>query len=241
MPASGIKTFIFPVDSIVRTALRRVGGEWTNAEEQSLARDELNLLMYELINKDAPLGSIKEFSVSVGTSDGSFNVENGTVGVLDMICRTPMIVSAGTSSTEYSSTEYTDINMARMSFQEFHTISRKQISNRPTSFTTTVSAQQLKIHIWPINDTVPRQLVFYGIVQPDTVTRSTQELDIMNRYIPAVTEGLAYRLGKGRKGISTERLQLIEKDYKEYLQAAFDADKERTSFFGRPVIRSGLN
>jgi hypothetical protein len=59
----------------------------------------------------------------------------------------------------------------------------------------------------------------------------------MNRYIPAVIEGLAYRLGKGRKGISTERLALIKGDYKELLQEAFDGDRERTSFFARPVIR----
>jgi len=194
MATSGTKSFNFPVDNIIRTAIRRVGGEWTNAEEQSLARDELNLLLLELINKDAPLGSIKEFSVSVGTSDGSFNLENGTIGVLDMLCRTSNVVSVGTSSTEYGN-GYTDINMARMSFQEFHTISDKQKSDRPTQFTTTVSAQELKIQIWPINNEVPRTLVFYAIVQPDTVTRSTQELDLMNRYIPAVTEGLAYRMG----------------------------------------------
>lgn len=238
MVTSGTKSFNFPVDNIIRTALKRVGGEWTNAEEQSLARDELNLLLLELINKDAPLGSIKEFSVSVGTSDGEFNVENGTIGVLDMLCRTSNVVSVGTSSTEYGGS-YTDINMARMSFIEFHQISDKQKSSRPTSFTTTVSAQQLKIHVWPINDTTPRRLVYYGIVQPDTVTRSAHELDLMNRYIPAVTEGLAYRLGKGRKGISTERLMMLKNDYKESLQEAFDADKERTSFFARPVIRRG--
>jgi hypothetical protein len=236
MATSGSKSFAFPVDNIIRTAIRRVGGEWTNAEEQSLARDELNLLMLELINKDAPLGSIKEFSVSVGTSDGSFDVENGTIGVLDMLCRTSNVVSVGTSSTEYGGS-YTDINMARMSFLEFHSISDKQKSSRPTQFSTTVSAQQLKIQVWPINDTTPRRLVYYAIVQPDVVTRGTQDLDIMNRYIPAVTEGLAYRLGKGRKGISSERLQLLNMDYKEKLQEAFDADRERTSFFAVPMIR----
>lgn len=238
MATSGSKSFIFPVDNIIRTSLRRVGGEWTNAEEQSLARDELNLLMLELINKNAPLGSIKEFSVSVGTSDGSFNVENGTIGILDVLVRTSNVVSVGTSSTEYGN-GYTDIPMARMSFLEFHTINDKQKSSRPTNFTTTVSAQELKLQIWPINDTTPRRLVYYAIVQPDVVTRSTQDLDIMNRFIPAVTEGLAYRLGKGRKGVSTERLMLLDKDYKEKLQEAFDADGERTSFFARPVIRKG--
>lgn len=59
MATSGIKTFYFPVVDIIKTALGRVGGEWTNAEEQQRARDELNLLMYELINNDAPLGTIK--------------------------------------------------------------------------------------------------------------------------------------------------------------------------------------
>jgi len=236
MATSGSKSFVFPVDNIIRTAIRRVGGEWTNAEEQSLARDELNLLMLELINKDAPLGSIKEFSVSVGTSDGSFAVENGTIGILDMLCRTSNVVSVGTSSSQYGN-GYIDINMARMSFLEFHTIADKNKSSRPTSFTTTVSAQQLKIQVWPINDTTPRSLVYYAIVQPDVVTRGSQDLDIMNRYIPAVTEGLAYRLGKGRKGISSERLQMLNMDYKEKLQEAFDADRERTSVFLRPIIR----
>jgi hypothetical protein len=236
MATSGTKNFVFPVDNIVRTALNRVGGEWTSAEEQSLARDELNLLMFELINRDAPLGTIKEYSVSVGTSDGEFTVENGVIGILDMLCRTSTVVSVGTSASEYGN-GYQDIPMARYSFLEFHQINDKNKSSRPTSFTTEVSAQQMKIKIWPINDTTPRRLVYYGITQPDVVTRSAQELDLMNRYIPAVIEGLAYRLGKGRKGISTERLALIKGDYKELLQEAFDGDRERTSFFARPVIR----
>lgn len=239
MATSGSKTFVFPVDNIIRTAIRRVGGEWTNAEEQSLARDELNLLMFELINKDAPLGSVKEYSVSVGTSDGLFKIENGAVGILDAVVRTPTVVSVGTSSTEYSSTEYRDVAMGRMSFQEFHLISDKQKSSRPTSFTTEVSSQELILKIWPINDTVPRQIMYYAIVQPDVVTRSVQELDLMNRYIPAVIEGLAYRLGKGRKGVSTEKLMVIKKDYDELLRSAFDSDRERPSFFGRPQIRKG--
>jgi hypothetical protein len=239
MATSGSKTFFFPVDNIIRTAMQRVGGEWTNAQEQSLARDELNLLMFELINKDAPLGSIKELSVSVGTSDGSFLIENGTIGILDAIVRTPTVVSTGTSSTEYSATEYRDMQMGRMSFQEFHAINDKQKSSRPTSFTTEVSGQELTLKIWPINDTVPRSIRYFAIVQPDVVTRSTQELDIMNRYVPAVIEGLAYRLGKGRKGVSTERLNTLKMDYKELLQEAFDADRERTAVYFRPAIRKG--
>lgn len=239
MPTSGTKTFIFPVDNIIRTAIGRVGGEWTNAEEQSRARDELNLLLHELINKDAPLGSIKEFSVSVGTSDGTFSIENGTVGILSAIIRTPQVVSVGTSSTEYSTTQFQDIGMARMSFQEYFVINDKQKSSRPTQFTTEVSSQELKLKIWPINDTVPRSIRYYAIVQPDTVTRSTQEIDLMNRYIPAVIEGLAYRLGKGRKGVSTERLSVLKNDYKELLQEAFDADRERPGVFFRPAIRKG--
>ena len=239
MATSGTKSFVFPVDNIVRTALQRVGGEWTNAQEQSLARDELNLLMFELINRDAPLGSIKEYTVSVGTSDGTFSIENGTLGILDAILRTPSRVSSGTSANEYSATEYRDIPMARMSFMEFHTINDKQKSNRPTSFTTEVSSQELILKIWPINDTTPRSIRYLAIVQPDTVTRSTQELDLMNRYVPAVIEGLAYRLGKGRKGVSSERLALLKNDYKELLQEANDADRERTAVFFRPVIRKG--
>lgn len=236
MATSGTKSFVFPVDNIVRTALNRVGGEWTSAEEQSLARDELNLLMFELINRDAPLGTVKEYSVSVGTSDSEFAVENGVIGILDMLCRTSTLVSVGVSANEYGN-GYQDIPMARYSFLEFHQINDKGKSSRPTSFTTEVSAQQMKIKIWPINDTTPRRLVYFGITQPDTVTRSAQDLDLMNRYIPAVIEGLAYRLGKGRKGISSERLMMIKNDYKELLQEAFDGDRERTSFFARPVIR----
>jgi hypothetical protein len=232
MATSGSKSLAFPVDNIIRTALNRVGGEWTNSQEQSIARDELNMLMLELINKDAPLGSIKEFTVSVGTSDGSFPIENGTIGVLDCLVRTSAVTSVGTSSSDYDG-DPQDIPMARMSFLEFHSITNKNKAGRPTTFTTTVSAQQLKLSIWPINDTTPRTLVYYAIVQPDVVTRSAQDLDIMNRYVPAVIEGLAYRLGKGRKGISTERLMMLKNDYKESLQEAFDADRERASTFFR--------
>jgi hypothetical protein len=192
--------------------------------------------MLELINKDVPLGSIKEYSVSVGTSEGTFPVENGTIGILDLLCRTSNVVSVGAVATEYGN-GYTDVNMSRLSFLEYHTIADKQKSGRPTQFTTEVSGQELNIKVWPINNTTPRHFIYYALVQPDVVTRSTQDLDIMNRFVPAIIEGLAYRLGTGRKGVSTERLGLLKMEYKEKLQEAFDADKERVSAFFVPVIR----
>lgn len=221
MATSGSKVFNFPVDSIIRDSLRKVGGEWTNADEQSTARDSLNLVMLDLLNREAPLGSIKDFTVSVGTSDGTFNVENGTLGVLNA----------------YITTSGRDITMGRVSFIEYKAFNDKNLSARPTTFTTEVSAQQLQIKIWPINDTTSRSITYTAIVQPDVVTRSSQQLDIMNRYLPAVTAGLAYELGLKRKGIATERLQILKGDFEEKLTRAFDADRERSSVFARPVIR----
>ena len=225
MATSGSKVFNFPVDSIIRESIRKVGGEWTNADEQSAARDSLNLVMLDLLNREAPLGSIKDFTVSVGTSDGTFAVENGTLGVLNA----------------YITTSSKDVTLGRMSFIEYRQFNDKEVSKKPTSFTTEVSAQQLKIKLWPINDTTPRSLTYTAIVQPDVVTRNTQELDIMNRYLPAVTAGLAYEIGLKRKGIATERLTILKQDFEEKLQRAFDADKERSSVFVRPRIRKSYN
>lgn len=223
MATSGSKVFNFPVDSIIRDSIRKVGGEWTNADEQSAARDSLNLVMLDLLNREAPLGSIKDFTVSVGTSDAQFNVENGTLGVLNA----------------YITTSAKDITLGRVGLIEFKAFNDKEVSSRPTTFTTEVSAQQLKIKIWPINNTVQRTLTYTAIVQPDVVTRNTQDLDIMNRYLPAVTAGLAYEIGLKRKGIATERLQILKGDFEEKLQRAFDADKERASVFIRPRLRRG--
>lgn len=236
MATSGSKNFVFPVDSIIRKAIRRVGGEWSNAEEQGHARDSLNFIMLDLINKDAPLGSIKEFSVSVGTSAGQFSVENGTIGVLDMICRTSGITSVGTSSTDYDGPAQ-DLPMGRMSFLEYHQIVDKDKSGRPTQFTTEVSAQEIKIKVWPINDTTPRHLVYYAIVQPDVVMRSTEDLDLMQRYIPAVTEKLAYELGKDRRNMSSERLNMIKKDADDLFDRALTGDRERVTFRMVPSLR----
>lgn len=221
MATSGSKSFSFPVDNIIREAIRKVGGEWSNAEEQSNARDSLNLVMLDLMNREAPLGSIKEFTVSVGTSDGRFDVENGTLGVLNV----------------YITTSGRDLQLGRYSFIEYQGISDKQKSSRPTTFTTEVSAQQLSIKVWPINNTVQRTLTYTAIVQPDVVTRNAQDLDVMNRYLPAVTSQLAYELSLKRKNIPPERSQLLQADAEAKLMRAFDADKERASVFARPRLR----
>lgn len=225
MATSGSKSFNFPVDSIIRESIRKVGGEWTNADEQSAARDSLNLVMLDLLNREAPLGSIKDFTVSVGTSDGTFLVENGTLGVLNA----------------FITTSSKDITLGRVGLVEFRQFNDKNLSKKPTTYVTEVSAQQLKIKIWPINDTTPRSLTYTAIVQPDVVSRNTQDLDIMTRYFPAVVAGLAYEIGLKRKGIATERLQILKGDFEEKLQRAFDADKERSSVFVRPRVPKSHN
>lgn len=222
MATSGSKSFSFPVDNIIRESIRKVGGEWTNAEEQGAARDSLNLIMLDLMNREAPLGSIKEFTVSVGTSDAEFDVENGTLGILNA----------------YITASARDLTLGKYSFIEFQAINDKQRAGRPTTYTTEVSAQQLKIKIWPINDTtIGRTITYSAIVQPDVVVRSTEQLDIMNRYLPAVTAGLAYELSLKRKNIPPERTQLLKMDYEEKLMRAFDADRERAAVYVRPRLR----
>ena len=55
--------------------------------------------------------------------------------------------------------------------------------------------------------------------------------------LPALTAGLAYKMAIKRPGIDINRIQMLKGIYDEVFLSAFDADRERASFFARPSFR----
>ena len=215
------KTITFPVDEIIRKALARIGGEFSSEDEQSSARESLNLLLMDLTTRNAPLGTLKEYSVSVGTSDGSFSTERGVIGVMDVRVETS---GKSTPLNSFGIFEYNKLN------------DRNQ-SGRPSQYTVVTSLDNLEIRTYPINNTTHRTLSYWAIVRPDTVLNSRQSLDISPIYYPAIIAGLAYHMSFERRNIDINYRQSLKMEYEETLQRALDFERERTSIYIRPNIR----
>jgi hypothetical protein len=215
------KAISFPVDDIIRKALARVGGEFSSEDEQSSARESLNLLLMDLTTRNAPLGSLKEYSVSVGTSDGSFSTELGVIGVLDV-----RIETSGKSTPLQS-----------FGIFEYNKLNDRSLSGKPSQYTVVTSLDNLEIRTYPINNTTHRTLSYWGIVRPDTITNSRQSLDLNPIYYPAIIAGLAYHMSFERRNIDLNYRQTLKQEYEETLQRALDFERERTSIYVRPYIR----
>jgi hypothetical protein len=215
------KTINFPVDDIIRKALARIGGEFSSEDEQASARESLNLLLLDLTARNTPLGTLQEFSVSVGTSDGSFTVQNGTQGILDV-----RVETSGRSTP-----------LSPMSILEYNKLNDRNKSGKPSQYVVVTSLDSLDIRTYPINDTTHRTLSFWGIVRPDTILNSRQSLDLSPIYYPAIIAGLAYHMSFERRNIDLNYRQTLKQEYEETLQRALDFERERVSIYIRPHIR----
>ena len=229
MPSSGTKTFTFPIDDLVQEALQRVGGEWSSAEEQRSARLSLNLLLEDLHNRDIPLFSIQQKTVSLAVSTNTYTLGAGVMGVIG----NALVKASGAQGNERS--------LSRYSFLEFNNIPDKtRLSDSVNSFTVLVSAQDtVKLQIYPTPTTTgaTQNILYYGITRPDTVNSNRETLDASRKYFPAICAGLAFFMSFKRQNISPEYRQQLEAEYEKQLQRAFENDRERVSFFAVPHVR----
>jgi hypothetical protein len=225
MATSGLVQWNLNVDEIVEAAFKKVGGEITSAHEAQDARRTLMFILYDLINRGVPLANIKEKSIEVPSSVRDVTLPTSVMDVLEGVIRTS--TSAGS---------FTDLPMDRKSFREYLAIPTKDQTSRPTLFATERQRDNVNVRLWPTNDETSRFFVYYAITRPDDINTARENVDLPQRYLPALVDYLAYELSLNRRTIPEDYRQRLKNDYEEKLARAFGEDRERTSYFLVPKL-----
>tara|TARA_R110002020_G_scaffold35763_1_gene107856 strand:- start:433 stop:1107 length:675 start_codon:yes stop_codon:yes gene_type:complete len=221
MATSGTYNFTLDIDEVIQEATEMIGGEQTLGHEPQSARRSINLMLNDWQNRGVLLWKIYTTAVTVSTSVTSYDLSSSTTDALQVNLRR----------------DSTDIELQRISFEEYLNVPNKSQTGRPTQYTVKRDLANPTIHIYPVPDNTTDILKIEAIRQVEDVNKSAeQNADAPVRFLPALTCGLSYYLSMKRNNIPMDRIQMLKANYEEKLLMALEEDRERASLLLKPKL-----
>jgi hypothetical protein len=221
MATSGTYSFSMDIDEVIQEAMEMIGGEATLGEEPRSARRSINLLLQDWQNRGIQLWTIGTTAVTVTTSVTSYTLGAENIDVLEAV-----VNRSGT-----------DIQLERISMEEYMKVPRKGQTGRPTQFAVRRGRDTATVYLWPIPENSTDTIKFEVVRYIQDVSRSSQTADVSRRFLPCLTAGTAYFMSMKRPGVDAGRIQMLKQEYEERLLRAQEEDKERASIYMRPRLR----
>lgn len=216
MALSDSKTFELDVNDYVEEAFERCGLEVRTGYDLKTAKRSLNLMLAEWANRGLNQWTIKQTTQALVAGDAEYSLGPETIDVLSVALR-----RGGT-----------DLNMERISRDEYLNIPNKSTEARPTQF---FLDRQLNpnLKVWPTPENSTDILVFDRLVRMDDASNYTNTLEIPFRFYPCLAAGLAYYISIKR---APDRIQILKAVYEEELDRAMTEDRDRASFNVSPSL-----
>ena len=214
MSTSGTYNFSMDIDEVIQEALEMIGGEQTLGNDPKSARRSINLLLQDWQNRGILLWSTNTTVVDVSASVTAYSLSSNMVDAMEVV--------VNLSST--------DIQLDRLSMEEYLKIPRKSQTGRPTQYAIRRGRSNPELYLWPVPDNDDYSLKIEKIKYLQDVNKSAGQIaDVSRRFLPCMTAGVAYFMSLKRAGIDGNRIMFIKQEYEERLARAMDEDRERTS------------
>jgi len=217
MATSGTNTFNvdFYVDEIIEEAYELAGGQPQTGYDGRSARRSLNLLLTDWQNRGVLLWGTDLQTLALTYNQATETLDASTVDVLDGYMR--------------ASNEGNDLQMTRVSYEEYEGIVDKTTTGRPVQFATLRGENTVSVYFWPVPDnTQTYTFRYYRVRRLYDITKSAiQNADVPFRFLPCLINGLAYYLSMKRPNTPADRIMMLKANYEETFMSAFEADKQR--------------
>ena len=212
MATSGTTAFDLSIDDLVEEAFERCGIRMTAGYQLNSARRSLNLLFLDWANRGLNLWTIEQDTKALTAADASVSLGADTVNVLSAVIRT----GSGTSQQ--------DVNIQRISRQEYLNLPNKNTQGRPSQFYVERSNTPTA-YLYPAADG-NYTLVYYRIRRIEDAGGYTNVADVNYRFLPCLVSGLAYQLSLK---YAPERTPGLKQIYEEDFQRASVEDRDTAS------------
>jgi len=221
MAVSGTYNFNLDIDEVIQEAMEMIGGENTLGQEPASARRSINLMLKDWQNRGILLWSTSVSSVTVAASVTAYSLDSSTVDALEVVLER----------------DDTDIQLTRISPEEYLLIPNKTQTGRPMQYSIRRGISNPTMSIWPIPENSTDVLKMEIISELQDVDKSAgQNADLPKRFLPPLTCGLAYYMSMKRPGVEGQRMQMLKGNYEELLSRAMLEDRERASMHVVPRL-----
>ena len=221
MAVSGTYNFNLDIDEVIQEAMEMIGGENTLGQEPASARRSINLMLKDWQNRGILLWSTSVSSVTVSASVTAYSLDSSTVDALEVVLER----------------DDTDIQLTRISPEEYLLIPNKTQTGRPMQYSIRRGISNPTMSVWPIPENSTDVLKMEIISELQDVNKSAgQNADLPKRFLPPLTCGLAYYMSMKRPGVEGQRMQMLKGNYEELLSRAMLEDRERASMHVVPKL-----
>jgi len=222
MAVSGTYDFNLDIDEVIQEATEMIGGEDTLGHEPASARRSINLMLKDWQNRGVLLWSTSVSSVTVAASTTTYSLASSTIDALEVVLNR----------------DSTDIQLQRVTPEEYLLIPNKTQTGRPTQYSIRRERDNPVMSVWPLPDNSTDVLKMEIISELQDVNKSAiQNADLPKRFLPCLTCGLAYYMSMKRPLVPENRIMMLKANYEELLMRAMEEDRERASMFIRPRLR----
>ena len=222
MAVSGTYSFNLDIDEVIQEAMEMIGGENILGHEPASARRSINLMLKDWQNRGVLLWTTETTAITVSTSVTSYDLSSSTIDALEVVLRR----------------DDTDIQLERISPEEFLIIPRKTQTGRPSQYSIKRGRDNPVLSVWPIPENTTDVLYIERISELQDVNKSaTQNADIPKRFLPCLTAGLSYQMSMKRPGVEPARIQMLKANYEELFMRALLEDREKAVMKVIPRLR----
>ena len=112
----------------------------------------------------------------------------------------------------------------------------KTQTGRPTQFSFLRGKDNVSMTVWPTPDQTYTMNLFTMTRIQDVTASAIQTADLPFRFLPALVDGLAYKMSMRRPGVDPSKISFLKQQYEETFAFALEEDRQRTSMFIRPRL-----
>jgi len=222
MAVSGTYSFNLDIDEVIQEAMEMIGGENILGHEPASARRSINLMLKDWQNRGVLLWTTETTAVTVSTSVTSYDLSSSTIDALEVVLRR----------------DDTDLQLERISPEEFLLIPKKTQTGRPSQYSIRRGRDNPVLSVWPIPENTTDVLHIERIRELQDVNKSaTQNADLPKRFLPCLTAGLSYQMSMKRPNVDPTRIQMLKANYEELFNRALLEDREKAVMRVVPKLR----
>lgn len=216
MTVSGSTDFELDVSDYIEEAFERCGLEVRTGYDLRTAKRSMNIMFAEWANRGLNQWTIKQRTQALTQGTADYTLDGDVIDVLSAVIRRAS----------------TDINIEKISRDEFLNIPNKSTQARPSQFFIDRQITPV-VKLWPTPENSTDILVYDCLTRIDDADTQTNTLDVPFRFYPCLAAGLAYYLSIKR---APDRIQMLKAAYEEEFDRALAEDRDRASFNVTPQL-----
>ena len=240
MATSGTTSFNLDIDELIQEAYERIGIDGSRSGYQlKSARRSINLLLSEWDNRGVHLWKVEKATVNLILGQAEYNYAadptsfpNNINDVLEAYVRNNTVTTAPV-----------DISLSKIDRSAYAALPNKLSQGTPSQYYVqrTVNPsiflyQTAGSNYSNASNPSNYQFIFYYLARIEDAGTYTNTPNVVFRFLPALTSGLAYYLAVKH---APERIEQLRMLYEDDLQRALQEDNQRTSLYISPKAYFG--